>query len=194
MQVRLPELKSHQFPLDRLPRSFWFRGPNEMSMRPRFKKLVNWTLQGPIILRLMGHFAAFNVALLALLLVMYGMRVSLAAATETPAPAVPASFWEQAAPVAVCMVLMTPFMLWDLLKLSNRIAGPLFRFETLMKEFQDTGVLRTATLRDGDLLREFETNFNRFAEKLHTLHPATKPDDRSTPETRATVPFRQSVS
>ena len=166
-----------------------------MSKRLRLKKMVNWSVQGPIILRLLTHVLAYNVATLCLLLLVYSLRLSLAAIAETPVPVTHPTFWQQAAPVTVCMIVMMPFMVWDLMKLSNRIAGPLFRFESLMKEFQQSGTLGLATLRKGDLLEDFESNFNRFAEKLHALHPSTRPAaSAASGDDTATVPFRQSVS
>jgi hypothetical protein len=90
------------------------------------------------------------------------------------------------------MSVMAPFMIWDLMKLTNRIAGPLYRFEALLREFSINGTLKPAVLRDGDLLVDFQTQFNQFAEKLHALYPETKPrvapaEGCSTQDSTATV-------
>ena len=50
----------------------------------RLKKLINWTIQGPIVTRLMLHFLSYNLATVFLLLVVYGIRGSLAAVSDQP--------------------------------------------------------------------------------------------------------------
>lgn len=70
---------------------------------------------------------------------------------------------------------MTPFLIWDLIKLTNRIAGPLFRFETLLNDFGKTGKLNAAKLREGDLLTDYQQRFNAFVVVLHAQYPETQP-------------------
>ncbi len=164
-----------------------------MAKRFRLKKLINWTVQGPIVTRLIIHFLSYNIATLFLLLLVYGIKTSLAAIAETPVSAEPLTFWQQAAPVVICMCVMMPFMIWDLIKLTNRIAGPLFRFESILKEFAKSGVLRKAALREGDLLTDYQKQFNEFVESLHALHPETKPAPKGPDGALVTVPFRQTV-
>jgi len=164
-----------------------------MSTHTRLKKLINWTVQGPIITRLMIHFFSYNIATLFLLLVVYGVRSSLATVAEQVPDSTQVTFWQQAAPATICMFVMMPFMVWDLMKLTNRIAGPLFRFESLLKEFKKTGKLPTAVLRDGDLLSDYQHEFNEFARALHVRYPETRPANAPVGENTATVAFRKSV-
>jgi hypothetical protein len=146
-----------------------------MARRIRFQKLVSWSVQGPIVSRLLLHFLAYNAATLFLLSTVWAAHSTLASLSDTPAVAAPLTFWRQAAPVIICMTLMTPFMIWDLMALTNRIAGPLWRFEQLMGDFVRSGTLRRAKLRNGDLLTDFQKQFNEFAEALHALYPETRP-------------------
>ena len=146
-----------------------------MAKHWRLKKMINWTVQGPIIGRLMSHFLCYNAATLFLLLTVWGIKSALASIADKPTAPEPMTFWQQAGPVFICMAVMTPFMIWDLMKLTNRIAGPLYRFETLLKEFNASGTLRPAVLRDGDLLMDFQKQFNEFTARLHTMYPETKP-------------------
>ena len=90
----------------------------------------------------MVHFLAYHTATLFLLLVVYGVRSSFAVIADAPASTEAATFWQQASPVVICMLVMMPFMVWDLMKLTNRIAGPLYRLESLLKEFGKTGKLK----------------------------------------------------
>jgi hypothetical protein len=141
----------------------------------RLKKLINWTVQGPVVLRVVGHMVTYNIALFALLLMAWGMcslTGFLAEETETSEYFV---FKRDAISVLLCMAIITPYMVWDLISLTNRIAGPLYRFEALMKEFVRSGTLDKANLRQGDLLKGFQTQFNEFVEALHALYPETIP-------------------
>jgi len=147
-----------------------------MARRIRFKKLVSWSVQGPIVLRLLLHFLAYNAATLFLLSTVWAARSAIASLSDTPAVATPLTFWQQAASVIICMTLMTPFMIWDLMALTNRIAGPLWRFEQLLGDFVKSGTLKRAVLCNGDLLTDFQKQFNEFAEALHALYPETKPE------------------
>ncbi len=165
-----------------------------MVKRWRWKKLINWRIQGPIVVRLMVHFFAYNAATLCLLLVIYGVKGSLAAVADQRLSNAP-TFWQQAAPVVNCMLVMMPFMIWDLIKLTNRIAGPLFRFETLLNDFEKTGKLKPAALREGDLLTDYQQRFNNFVAALHARFPETQPASTvpAAESVTATVAFRKSV-
>jgi hypothetical protein len=166
-----------------------------MAKQWRLKKLINWTIQGPIAIRLMVHFLAYNAAILFLLLVVYGVKDSLSAIADQSVSAAPMTFWQQVVPVVVCMLIMMPFMVWDLIKLTNRIAGPLFHVGTLLNDFSKTGQLKTAALRDGDLLTDYQEQFNDFVAALHARYPETQPASvaPAAESVNATVAFRKSV-
>ena len=146
-----------------------------MAKRSRLKKMVNWTIQGPLVVRLIAHFLAYNAATLFLLLIIHGINESVAAIADQPINTEPMTLWQKAAPLVICMFLLMPFMIWDLVKLSNRIAGPLFRFESILKDFAKSGTLRPAKIRQGDLLTDYQSRFNEFVESLHALYPELKP-------------------
>lgn len=141
----------------------------------RWKKLVNLSIQGPIILRLLMHFLAYNAATLCLLLVVYSVKRSVSAIADHPDNTAPMTLWQQAAPVVFCMLVMMPFMVWDLIQFTNRIAGPLYRFETLLNDFSRTGKLKAATLRRDDLLTDYQRRFNDFVAAIHVRCPETQP-------------------
>ena len=164
-----------------------------MAKHARLKKMINWTIQGPIVTRLLVHFLSYNVATVFLLLVVYGIRGSLAAVSDQPLVAAPMTFWQQAAPVVICMFVMMPFMVWDLMKLTNRIAGPLYRFESLLKEYGKTGTLPLAVLRDDDLLTDYRQHFNEFVQALHARFPETRPANAPPAAETPTIAFRRSV-
>ncbi|MCA9062654.1 MAG: hypothetical protein KDA96_06330 [Planctomycetaceae bacterium] len=147
-----------------------------MPKRLRLKKIVNWKVQGPFIWRLVLHFFAYNAAVLGLLLAAWGIQTAVAAVTDSPVvPHVP-TLWERIAPLAIAMAVMTPFMIWDLMRITNRVAGPLYRFECLLNEFVESGRISHARLREGDLPTDFQKKFNEFVEAMHGLYPETVPE------------------
>lgn len=146
-----------------------------MALNLRKKHLVNWKIQGSIVGRLLLYLCGYNVAIVFLLVVVWSARASAFALAITPAVNEPVSWTSQALPVIGVMCLLLPFILWDLIRLTNRVAGPLYRYQSVMKHFVKTGMLPAATLRDGDLLTEFENNFSEFVEAVHALYPETDP-------------------
>jgi hypothetical protein len=141
----------------------------------RSKKLINMTVQGPILLRVIGHMFTYNIALFALLLMAWGMCSVTGFLAEEPVTSESFVFKRDLISVLLCMAIITPYMIWDLISLTNRIAGPLYRFEALMKDFVRSGTLDRANLRESDLLKGFQTQFNEFVEALHALYPETIP-------------------
>ena len=120
-------------------------------------------------------FLAYNAATLCLLLVVYSVKRSVSAIADHPDSSAPMTHWQQAAPVVICMLVMMPFMIWDLIQFTNRIAGPLYRFETLLNEFSRTGKLKAAALRRDDLLTDYQRRFNDFVAAIHVRYPETQP-------------------
>ena len=146
-----------------------------MALNLRKKQFINWKIQGSIVGRLLLYLCCYNVAILFLLVVAWGASASVAALSEAPIVNEPATWTAQSIPLDGVMCLLLPFILWDLIRLTNRVAGPLYRFQSVMKQFVKTGTLPIATLRDGDLLTEFEKNFNEFVEAVHAVYPETNP-------------------
>lgn len=153
--------------------------------QPRTQQMVDWSVQGPIIGRAIFYVLGYNIMLLVLLAVVCGFQNSMAVLKDQPAQQHP-SFREQAVPVVICMTCMLPFMLFDLLRLTHRIAGPLLRFEKIMGDFERGGILRQAQLRETDLLIRFQQKFNRFVGHLHQRYPETAP-------VKATAPAKETA-
>ena len=142
----------------------WFR---------RKKKLINKQIQGTIILRLTTYIVAYNLAILALIVVSYAFQASAAVITDTVVPNRGFSLRSQLITVGGCMLFMLPFMVYDLLKFSNRVAGPLYRYQQILADFVKSGAIVKAKTRDQDLLTDFEKQFNEFVEAVNTLYPET---------------------
>ena len=145
-------------------------------MRERKKLLVNWSVQGPILIRLTIHVITFVAATTSLLCIFWmaqGGNLSDALGADVSSSSV---FWFRFMPFAASCMVLLPLSIWDILRITNRLAGPLYRFEQVMSEFEKTGTLPEAILRDNDLLEHFCKRFNSFVAVMHERYPDCRPD------------------
>jgi hypothetical protein len=77
------------------------------------------------------------------------------------------SFWTaykdyflQQGPLLLAFVIFTPAFLYDLLKFSHRLAGPLYRCRQLMAQMGRGKTVPEFKPRNNDLVRELEQAFN----------------------------------
>ena len=68
-------------------------------------------------------------------------------------------FWQQV-PLLYTFVLLLPALLYNLLKFSHRIAGPLYRCRNVMQEMAAGKPVREFQPRKNDLMRELFAAFN----------------------------------
>lgn len=143
-------------------------------MRTRTKQLVNWSVQGIILRRLAVHLVTFMAAISALLMVFWMYQGNAVHAAFGAGSEPLNAFWYRAIPFASASLPLLPLIVWDMLRISHRIAGPLYRFEQVMEKFETTGQLEEAKLRDNDLLRGFCSRFNSFVSVMHERYPETQ--------------------
>ena len=96
------------------------------------------------------------------------------------APSIPVSdlysaFVAQNYTVIVCALAVFPVVLWDMLSQSHRIAGPLVRFQTVLRQLAAGQRVERVQLRRDDLLVEFQNTFNEFLEKIGHEIPHLRP-------------------
>jgi hypothetical protein len=74
--------------------------------------------------------------------------------------------WAQFWPLLICGVLMLPLMIYDLLSLTNRFAGPMIRLRGAMRRLADGHRVDPVQFRQQDFWKEFAEYFNEIAEQL----------------------------
>lgn len=77
----------------------------------------------------------------------------------------------------VAMAIFCPLLIWDMLKFSHRIAGPIYRFRRAMEDHISGGPLKVVSLRDGDLMGDFQGTFNEFVAYVHSQNSDTACDN-----------------
>src|SRR5271157_508625 len=73
------------------------------------------------------------------------------------------ALWALYGPAAVASLLLLPVVIFDLLRLSNRFAGPMFRLRRSLHDLAQGKPVAAMRFRHGDFWQEFADDFNTIA-------------------------------
>jgi hypothetical protein len=77
-------------------------------------------------------------------------------------------------PAAIASLLVVPLVVMDVLRLSNRFAGPAWRLKNALHDLAEGKEVRALAFRDNDFWQEIATSFNRVADRVpRPLNPPT---------------------
>jgi methyl-accepting chemotaxis protein len=150
-----------------------------MSQVERKRFFVNSIAQGHILMRFAMYWTVYHIVLWHTLFLFrffqYRFELMMGEPPQTFGELY-GSFCVQYYPIVFSAVAMIPLLLWDIVKMTHRIVGPLIRFQRALETLQRGERLNSVKLRDRDLLREYEAAFNTFLgyynkqlEELHAL-------------------------
>jgi hypothetical protein len=91
------------------------------------------------------------------------------------------AFFQANYSILLCAAVMAPILLWDTLKLTHRIAGPVVRFKKALKQLTQGEQVPPIKLRDGDLMDDLRDAFNEFLASREQ-QAAQKANSQSTTE------------
>lgn len=131
----------------------------------RSKIFVNRKAQGRLMLRFVGYWLVYHFVLIHTLLIFDFVRTRIElmnSGLHTSFSEMYSTFWAKYYPLAVSAVLLLPFLMYDILKSTHRIVGPLIRFENIFKKLQAGERVENVKLRRHDLLNDFAKAFNEF--------------------------------
>jgi hypothetical protein len=77
--------------------------------------------------------------------------------------------WFHYGPAFVASFLLLPLILWDILKMTNRFAGPILRLRRELKKLSRGEQVSPLFFRHGDYWRDVADDFNRIAVRLKEL-------------------------
>lgn len=141
-----------------------------MGKKLRRKKLVNKQLQGQLMLKMVLHWLGYNAIVLfislASCLFLYYISVVNGSHERTMNEEV-TQFFSHHKPMLIAMGILLPLIVWDMLKTSHRVAGPIYKFRAELQRYIDTGRLETVKLREGDFLKEFQDTWNEAVKKVN---------------------------
>jgi hypothetical protein len=148
---------------------------NAAAHHPRRQIYVNRTIQGRMLRRFalmwfVYHFVLWNAMFLYRYLQYRGEL--LAGSAPQPFAELYSQFFAQHYSLMVCSLAVLPVLLWDMVRMTHRVAGPLVRFQKALGELAEGRTVDRIQIRDGDLLLEFQDAFNEFLERTGMLKRA----------------------
>lgn len=156
-----------------------------MNLQKRQRMFVNGLIQGRLLMRAAGYWIVYHVVLWHTLFLYRYLEYRAALAAGAP----PKSFSEQYGafvldyyPMVICAALVLPILLYDVMWLTHRIAGPLARFENTLKRMERGERVAPVRLRDRDLLMHFQGAFNDFIAHYNSVRYGSGPIGDRDPE------------
>ena len=73
--------------------------------------------------------------------------------------------WQRFGPAYVCLFMLLPIILWDALRLSHRIAGPILRVRRQLVQINSGEPFSELHFRDSDFWQEMADQVNRLGRK-----------------------------
>ena len=133
-------------------------------MKPfeRKKLFVDRRVQLPFLARAVGYWLLCVLTVM-LLLVFTSMLAEpiRAIVPEADGP------WLRLGPTLICSVLFLPVVVYDFLRLSNRLVGPVLRLRKAMRALAAGEHVDPLRFREGDFWQEFADEFNAVARRVH---------------------------
>ena len=133
-----------------------------MKAFPRKKLLVDRQVQYAFLLRAVGYWLMCVLTVL-LLLTFTNMLAEPARMFMPEAD----GLWLRLGPTVICAILFLPVVVYDFLRVSNRLVGPVFRLRKAMRALAAGEHVDPIRFRDGDFWREFADEFNAVARRMH---------------------------
>ena len=133
----------------------------------RRKLLVDRFLQGRLILRVALYWTLYHAALWHSLVLVRYLQHRLAGLSGAAVPSFREEYlqaFRDSQTLLLAAVLLLPAVIWETLRQTHRIAGPLFRFQATLQALIAGGNPPPVQLRKGDLLKPFEQTMNEFLE------------------------------
>ena len=90
--------------------------------------------------------------------------------------------WYFYGPAMIASFLLLPVVIVDILRVSNRFAGPMLRMRRSMRRLAEGGHVDRLDFRTNDFWREFADDFNRLADRLEAAQRTSAQSDTAAVE------------
>ena len=137
--------------------------------RYRKKLFVSSRIQGQLLYRIALYWVLYHVVLWHALFVYRYLQSRMSGAIlneSVPFSEMYGQFLSDYYPLLLCAAITLPIVTIDMLKMTHRIAGPLVRFQNALRDLIAGKPIEHVSLRKGDLLTEFQDEFNRYLDVL----------------------------
>jgi hypothetical protein len=135
------------------------------SQYKRTRLLVNRRVQGRVLLRVLYlwglyHFVLWNVMFFFRFIQYCGERLTGGQARTFSD--LFAEFFDNHYSLLICAVIVLPYLVWDVLKLTHRFVGPLIQFQRCLTRMTNGEHVAEVKIRKHDFLGELQDSFNEF--------------------------------
>jgi len=135
----------------------------------RKKEFVSRPLQGRLMMQIGLYWVLYHVFLWHAIFVFRYAEVRLASGGSSAPFSLPelyGQFVRDYYPIIICALITLPIVVVDMMKMTHRIAGPLVRFRRTLRDLSEGKQVPPLKLRKGDLLMEFQDEFNEYLMRL----------------------------
>ncbi len=80
--------------------------------------------------------------------------------------------WYRYSPALILSLLILPIILTDLVRMTNRFAGPMVRFRRAMRDLSYSRPVFPLSFRDNDYWSDVATDFNRLLDRVQAYEQA----------------------
>jgi hypothetical protein len=128
---------------------------------------LGWQLHGRIVARFAMYWGIYHMLLWeALCAREYIHRQSALLSGQAPASPFFASFVRENGWMIIFALIATPILLWDVVRLTHRVVGPLKRLEGVFQRMAAGQVVREVKFRKGDFVEGVEKALNTYLASL----------------------------
>jgi hypothetical protein len=120
---------------------------------------INPAFQGRLLLHIGSYFLLY-LAIICLLGFLLFLQEALMTKQFRGGVGLYAIYLTQLRPILFASAILMPYFIYDLIKFSNRVAGPLYRCQKMMREMAEGKPVREFQPRKFDLMPEFYADFN----------------------------------
>lgn len=145
---------------------------------------INPAFQGRLLLHIGSYFLLYLVIISILGFLLF-MQEALIAKQFKLGMGLYTTYLSELRPLFLATAILMPYFIYDLIKFSNRVAGPLYRCQKMMRDMVEGKPVREFQPRTRDLMPEFYADFNalvrtwnsRLATEANEPSPATQPEE-----------------
>ena len=163
-----------------------------MRNKKRRTKFIDRSVQGQLLLRV---FAYWTLCMAGMFIILAGVPIVLSwLVVSDGAPTsrqLLLQTWRTFWPALFASGLLLPLLLLDVLRVSHRFAGPMYRLRNALRDAADGKPVAPIQFRDGDFWCEMAEEFNRLSARIRDLEPAAH---RETPSASGTTSATHSVA
>lgn len=152
-----------------------------MRNKKRRKTFIDRPVQGQLLFRV---FVYWSLCMSGVFCILAGVPIVLSwFLTSGDAPTISQlvlQTWRMFWPALFASGLLLPFLLLDVVRMSHRFAGPMYRLRNALRDAADGKAVAPIHFRDGDFWCEMAEEFNQVAARLRDLEPAVNGEKQST--------------